>query len=152
MPSTTSSSVSAVLASSTVMTPSLPTFCMASAIMSPIAFSPLAEMVPTWAISDELLTFFERFLISSTIDNGLVDAALEIHGVHAGGDCLQAFAYDGLSKQRRSGGAVARGVVGLGRDFLQHLCAHVFELVFELDLLGYGDTVLGRSRCAERFF
>jgi hypothetical protein len=47
MPSTTSSSVSAVLASSTVMTPSLPTFCMASAIISPISFSPLAEMVPT---------------------------------------------------------------------------------------------------------
>jgi hypothetical protein len=31
-------------------------------------------------------------------------------------------------------------------------CAHVFELVFELDLLGYGDAVLGRARCAERFF
>jgi hypothetical protein len=37
MPSTTSSSVSAVLASSTVMTPSLPTFCMASAIILPIS-------------------------------------------------------------------------------------------------------------------
>ena len=54
MPSTTSSSVSAVLASSTVMTPSLPTFCMAAAIISPISFSPLAEMVPTWATSSEV--------------------------------------------------------------------------------------------------
>ncbi len=39
---------------------------MALAIMSPIAFSPLAEMVPTWAISAEPLTTFERFLMSLT--------------------------------------------------------------------------------------
>jgi hypothetical protein len=32
------------------MTPSLPTFSIASAIISPISLSPLAEMVPTWAI------------------------------------------------------------------------------------------------------
>ena len=51
MPSTTSSVVSIDLASSTVMTPSLPTFSMASARMSPIMLSPLALMVPTCAIS-----------------------------------------------------------------------------------------------------
>src|SRR5262245_8184051 len=66
MPSTTSSSVSRLLASSTVITPSLPTFCMALAIMSPISFSPLAEMVPTWATSSEDLIFLVRFLTSST--------------------------------------------------------------------------------------
>src|SRR6478736_814934 len=66
MPSTTSSSVSRPLASSTVMTPSLPTFCMALAIMSPISRSPLAAMEPTWAISSEVEIFFERFLTSST--------------------------------------------------------------------------------------
>ena len=66
MPSTTSSSLSRLFASSTVITPSLPTFCMALAIMSPMAFSPLAEMVPTWAISAEPLTFFARFLMSAT--------------------------------------------------------------------------------------
>jgi hypothetical protein len=38
------------LASSTVITPSLPTFFVASAISLPIALSPLAEIVPTWAI------------------------------------------------------------------------------------------------------
>ena len=65
MPSTTFSSVSRLLASSTVITPSLPTFCMALAIISPIAFSPLAEMVPTWAISSEFLTFFDFLPISS---------------------------------------------------------------------------------------
>ena len=57
MPSTTSSSVSSALASSTVITPSLPTFCMALAIMPPISWSPLAEMVPTWAISSLEVTF-----------------------------------------------------------------------------------------------
>ncbi len=50
MPSTTSSVVSSVLASSTVMTPSLPTFSMASAMILPMVSSELAEMVPTWAI------------------------------------------------------------------------------------------------------
>src|SRR5215213_8231017 len=60
MPSTTSSSVVRLFASSTVITPSLPTFCMASASILPISTSPLAEIVPTWAISSEVVTFFER--------------------------------------------------------------------------------------------
>src|SRR5215831_7093693 len=66
MPSTTSSSVSSDLASSTVMTPSLPTFFMASERNLPISASPLAEMVPTCAISSFEVTFFEFFLSSST--------------------------------------------------------------------------------------
>src|SRR5260221_10106486 len=66
MPSTISSSVSKLLASSTVITPSLPTFAMALAIMSPISRSSLAEMVPTWAISALVEPFFERRLTSST--------------------------------------------------------------------------------------
>src|SRR6266481_7590180 len=51
MPSTTSRVVSIVLDSSTVMTPSLPTFFMASAMMPPICLSLLAEIVPTWAMT-----------------------------------------------------------------------------------------------------
>src|ERR1700726_290006 len=66
MPSTISTSVSSALASSTVITPSLPTFCIASAIILPTAESPFDEMVPTWATSEEDATFFERFLMSST--------------------------------------------------------------------------------------
>src|SRR5712672_1583955 len=66
MPSTTSSSVVIDLASSTVITPSLPTFSMASAIILPISASPLAETVPTWAISSSLVTFFDFDLSSST--------------------------------------------------------------------------------------
>ena len=39
------------IASSTVITPSLPTFFIASARNLPISTSPLVEIVPTWAIS-----------------------------------------------------------------------------------------------------
>src|SRR5271155_390663 len=66
MPSTTSSSVSSDLASSTVMTPSLPTFFMASERNLPISASPLAEMVPTWAISSFEVTFLEFLTRSAT--------------------------------------------------------------------------------------
>src|ERR1700726_2705631 len=66
MPSTTSSSVSKDFASSTVITPSLPTFFIASARNLPISTSPLAEIVPTWAISSLEVTFFEFFCRSAT--------------------------------------------------------------------------------------
>src|SRR5450631_3654781 len=66
MPSTTSSSVSSDLASSTVMTPSLPTFFMASARNLPISASPLDEIVPIWAISSFEVTFLEFLTRSAT--------------------------------------------------------------------------------------
>src|SRR5215468_8239019 len=66
MPSTISTSVSSALASSTVITPSLPTFCMASAIILPTLVSPLAASVPTCATSAEEPTFFARFSMSLT--------------------------------------------------------------------------------------
>ena len=69
MPSTTSSEVSRVLASSTVMTPSLPTFSMASAMILPMVSSLLAEMVPTWAIIlplTGLLSFFSSSITAAT--------------------------------------------------------------------------------------
>src|SRR3954469_7444731 len=66
MPSTTSSVVSRPFASSTVMTPSLPTFSIASAMMLPMVVSPLAEMMPTWAISLWSLVGLESFFSSST--------------------------------------------------------------------------------------
>ena len=45
------------------MTPSLPTFCIASAINSPMVWSPFAEIVPTCAIMSPV-TGFAIFLIS----------------------------------------------------------------------------------------
>ena len=66
MPSTISTSVSSDLASSTVITPSLPTFCIASAIILPILASPFDEMVPTCATSADEPTFLARFSMSFT--------------------------------------------------------------------------------------
>ncbi len=65
MPSTTSRVVSRPLASSTVMTPSLPTLSIACAMIPPISRSPFAEIVPTWAISLASTVFFIA-LIEST--------------------------------------------------------------------------------------
>src|SRR4051794_27173457 len=48
------------------MTPSLPTLCMASEIIRPISASPLAEMVPTWAVSAGVTIFCVCFCSSST--------------------------------------------------------------------------------------
>ena len=54
-----------VLDSSTVITPSLPTFFMDSAMMLPMVASLLAEIVPTCAIMSPV-TGFESFFTSST--------------------------------------------------------------------------------------
>ena len=77
-----------------------------------------------------------------------VDAALQVHRVHAGGDQLEAFLHDRGGEHRRGGGAVAGEIIGLGGDFAHHLRAHVLELVFEFDLLGDGDAILGDARRA----
>ncbi len=67
MPSTTSSSFSSPEPSSTVMTPSLPTLPIASAMMLPISSSEFAEIVPTWAIDLSSSQGCDSFLSSSTI-------------------------------------------------------------------------------------
>ncbi len=82
--------------------------------------------------------------------DGHVDAALEVHRVHAGGNRLRALADDGMCQDRRGGRAVAGEIASLRGNFAHHLCAHVLELVRELDLLGDGDAVLGDARRAER--
>src|SRR6058998_2455093 len=66
MPSTTSSWVSADFDSSTVMTPSLPTFSIASAIRLPIVLSLFEAIVATWAISFLSLVALENPLRSFT--------------------------------------------------------------------------------------
>ena len=66
MPSTTSSTVSADFDSSTVMTPSLPTFSMASAIRLPMVLSLLEAIVATCAISFLSLVDLDILFRSST--------------------------------------------------------------------------------------
>src|SRR5437667_3255663 len=79
-----------------------------------------------------------------------VDTALQIHRVHAGGNRLGAFTDDRSREHGRGGGAVAGRIGRLGSDLAHHLCAHVLELVVELDLLGDGDAVLGDAGSTER--
>ena len=82
--------------------------------------------------------------------HGLVDAALQVHRVHAGGDELHAFLHDGLGQHGGGRGAVTGHVRGLGRHFLDHLGAHVLELVLQFDFLGDRHAVLGDGGGAER--
>ena len=65
MPSTTSSSLSRPEPSSTVITPSLPTFSIASAMVLPIDSSEFAEIVPTCAMALLSLQGLESFFSSS---------------------------------------------------------------------------------------
>ena len=81
--------------------------------------------------------------------DGEINAAFEVHRVHAGGDGLRAFADDRMGEHGRGRGAVAGDRAGPGRDLAHHLGAHVLELVGELDLLRDGDAVLGDARRAE---
>ena len=84
--------------------------------------------------------------------DGFVDAALDAHRVVARGDHLDAFRIDRPGQHGRGGGPVTGHVGGLAGDLLDHLGAHVLELVFEFDLLGDGHAVLGHVRRAEGFF
>ena len=81
--------------------------------------------------------------------NGLVDTAFQIHRVGAGRHVLQAHADNRLRQHGRGRRTVARIVVGLRSDLLDHLGAHVGESVLQLDLLGHGHAVLGDLRSAE---
>ena len=81
--------------------------------------------------------------------DGLLDAALDDHRVGAGGDDPQALRDHRLAEDHRGGGAVAGDVVGLGRDLLEELRAHVLERVLELDVTSDGDAVVGDRRGAE---
>ena len=83
--------------------------------------------------------------------DGLFDAALERHGICAGGNCLHALAVNRLRQNGRRGRAIPRHVRGLRSDFAHHLRAHVLERVLQLDLFGDRHTVFGDVRPAEFF-
>ena len=133
-----------------MITPSLPTFCIAWAIISPIDLSPLAEIVPTWAISSLVETFLARFSRSATT----ASTARSMPRLRSIG--FMPAATD-LAPSRTIAWASTVAVVvpsprrcwSSGRDLAHHLGAHVLELVGKLDLLGDGHAVLGDARRAE---
>ena len=73
------------LPSSTVMTPSLPTFSIAWAMISPMVSSLLAEIAATCATALPSTGFAISWIALDAFD-GLLDAALDRHRVGAGGD------------------------------------------------------------------
>src|SRR5262245_4240167 len=147
MPSTTSSSVSRLFASSTVITPSLPTFCIASAIILPISLSLLAETVPTCAISSLVETFFERFSISlTTVSTARSIPRFRSIGFMPAAAALAPSRTIVLRENDRGRGSVARLITRFRGDLAHHLRAHILELVGEFDLLSYRDAVLADAR------
>ena len=56
---------------------------------------------------------------------------------------LQPDTDDALGKDRSRGRTVTSIVIGLRSNLLDELSTHILEWIFELDLLSYGDTVLG---------
>ena len=119
-------------------------------MMEPIEVSLLAAMMATFSRSFLPLTGMRHLLelLDDVLDR-LLDAAFHHDRIDAGDDGAQAFIEDRLGHDGGGGGAIAGHVVGLGSDFLDHLGAHVLVVIFELDLAGDGDAVLGDGGGAE---
>ncbi len=98
----------------------------------------------------QVITHFLRLCLDAGNDSldGLVNTALDIHGVGSSGNILQALVDDGLCEHCCCGGAIAGVVVGLGSDLLDELSADVLELVLELHLTSHTHTILGDVWCA----
>src|ERR1039458_2663913 len=125
--------------SSTVMTPSLPTLSMASAIISPISVS-AAEMAATWAIWDLDSVSLPMAAMAVT---ARLDALLERHRIGPGGDVAEALVDHGPREHGGRGGPVTGDVVGLLRHLLDQLGPDPLVGVLEVDLLGDRDAVVG---------
>src|SRR5438094_2304814 len=150
MPSTTSSCVSRLFASSTVMTPSFPTFSIASAIMSPMGRSPLADTVPTWAISSLPLVDLESFLSSSTT----AVTARSTPRFRLIGSCPAATSLAPSVKIARASTVAVVVPSPATSEVLEAtsftICAPMFSNLSELDLLRDRHTVLGDGGGAPR--
>src|SRR5689334_16535029 len=151
MPSTVSSSVDIVLDSSTVITPSLPTFFIASAMMLPMVLSLLAELVPTWAIMSPL-TGLESFLTSSVATS----TAFSMPRLRAIGLAPAATAFTPSRKidcARMVAVVVPSPATSDVLDATSRtICTHILERILQLDLFRDGHAVLGDIRPAELLF
>jgi hypothetical protein len=138
------------LASSTVMTPSLPTLSIACAMMLPMVSSPFAEMMPTCAISLGSLVGLESFFSCVTT----ASTALSMPRLMSIGLWPAATSFE---PSRKMAWATTVAVVVpspatsevLEATSFTICAAHVLELVLELDLLRDGDAVLGDRGGAE---
>jgi hypothetical protein len=74
---------------------------------------------------------------------GSVDSALNGHGIGAGSGVLESAFKNRACKHGGRGGAVAGDFRCLLGDFLDHLRAHVLELLGQVDFLGDAHAVTG---------
>ena len=74
------------------------------------------------------------------------DAFAHQHRISALLNGLQAILDHVLRQDRRRRRSIACRIIGLVGDFIDELCAHVFKLVFQFDLLGDRYAVIGDQR------
>src|SRR5215472_4080171 len=114
MPSTTSSSVSSDLASSTVMTPSLPT--LLHGVSNKLADLRITIRRDRSYLCNLLVRRDRLRVLFQILDDRInceIDAAPKIHRVHAGGNTLCAFLDDRVGEHGCGRGAVTRLIGGL---------------------------------------
>src|SRR5580693_4128758 len=137
MPSVSSSSRPKVLLSSTVITPSLPTLSIASAIISPIEVS-AAEMEAVEAICSLVSTSLAS-LDSSSLTRSTAASMPRLSDI----GLAPAATLRRPSRTSAWASAVASDIISLLGDFLNKLGADLLPRVLELDLLGDGHTIVG---------
>ena len=132
-----------------MITPSSPTFSMASPSSAPIDASREAT-VPTWAMLSRPLTGVAlAFSASTTASAAAWMPRPSAAGLAPAATLRRPTRDHGLGQHGGGGGAVTGDVVGLGRDALGELGAEVLERVVQLDLTGDGDAVVGDRRATE---
>ena len=132
-----------MLLSSTVMTPSLPTLSIASAMISPTRGVTGGDGGGGGDLLLGLHVLGELGQLLRHARDGGLDAPLQGHRVRAGGDVAQALTDQRLGEDGRRRRAVTGNVVGLLGDLLDQLGADLLVRVLELDLLGDAHTIVG---------
>ena len=101
-------------------------------------------------VAAHLLRHFLDFTYNGTY--GLVDTALQVHGIGTGSHVAQTLANDGLSQYGSSRRAVASVVAGLRGHALNQLCTSVLESISQFYFLGHGHAVLRNLGRTELLF
>src|SRR5215510_11216049 len=153
IPSTTSSAVSVVLASSTEITPSAPTRSIASATSSPMAGSLWAEIVATWDFSRRLCTGRDIDLMASTAArNPRSSPRFRSIALAPRGDIAQTIGEDSMRQHSRSARSVTDDLAGAFGSLANHLRTEVLFGVRQTDLSGNSHSIIADDRLAPFLF
>ena len=140
-----------VLPSSTVMTPSLPTLAIASAMILPMSRSLLEATVATFSISSVLTLISLLMPLSLATMSSTAFSMPRFMSIGLAPETTARRPSLKIASARTVAVVVpspATSLVLLATS-LHHAGAHVLVLVFQFDFLGDGDAVLGDGRRAE---